>query len=67
MGYLVCSKTIKPKDTDGYIEKATNIDRDILIKFIYNESREISDVKELTLEEATETFEKRLNDGNYYV
>ena len=67
MGYLVCSKTVKPKKTDGYIDKATEQDRDILISFICKESEEISDIKDLNYEEATKDFEKRLNDGNYYV
>jgi len=67
MGYLVCSKVIKPKNTDGYIAKATEKDRDILISFICKESKEISDIKELNLEEATKSFEKRLSGGNYYV
>lgn len=67
MGYLVCNKTIEPKKTDGKCELATKDDKDILTQFIYNESREISDVKNLTLEEAKSDVEKRLNTGNYYV
>ena len=67
MGYLTCSQAVKPKNTDGYIDKATEQDRDILINFICKETKEISDVKDLNLEEATKDFEKRLSGGNYYV
>ncbi len=67
MGFLTCNKTIKPKETDGYMDIATVDDKEILSKFIYNESREISDVKELSIEEATKTFLQRLENGNYYV
>ncbi|MBE6161355.1 MAG: GNAT family N-acetyltransferase [Firmicutes bacterium] len=67
MGYLVCDKTIEPKKCDGYFDKATKEDEEVLTNFIYNESHEISDVKSLSIEEAKKAFEKRLNSGNYYV
>lgn len=67
MGYLACSKTITPKQTDGYMALATKDDEEILTDFIYRESREITDVKDLTKEEAKEHFENRLNTGAYYV
>ena len=67
MGYLECDKTIPPKQTDGYLDKATLEDKDVLIKFIYNEHKEIGDIKELTFEEAETNFVKRIEDGNYYV
>lgn len=67
MGYLVCDKTVKPKLSDGSLELATRDDIEILTKFTYDESREISDVKELTIDEAKKDVEKRLNRGTYYV
>lgn len=67
MGYLTCNKTIKPKKVDGYLSYATCDDENILTEFIYNESHEISDVKDLSLEEAKNSFKKRLDTGNYYV
>jgi GNAT superfamily N-acetyltransferase len=67
MGYLVCNKTIKPKETDGCCKLVSENDKEILTKFIYNESREISDVKELSFEAAQSDFDKRLAQGNYYV
>ena len=67
MGYLTCKQTIEPKKVDGYIDYATSDDENTLTKFIYNESREISDVKDLSLEEANNDFKKRLASGNYYV
>lgn len=67
MGYLVCKKTIEPKKCDGQCVLATEKDKDILTEFIYNESREISDVKALSYEEAQADVEKRLSLGTYYV
>lgn len=67
MGYLVCDKTIPPKKVDGYMTLATKDDEDILVNFIYCESREITDVRELSMSEAKEHFEKRLAGGSYYV
>lgn len=67
MGYLVCYKTVPPKKTDGHIDLATRDDEETLVDFIYRESREISDIRELSMEEAKEHFEKRMNKGTYYV
>lgn len=67
MGYLVCDKTVKPKETDGNYFLATTDDIDILTEFTYNESKEISDVKDLSMEEAKDAAIKRLERGTYYV
>jgi len=67
MGFLECEQTVPPRKTDGYIDKVKEEDKDILVKFIYDESREITDTRNLSLEEAEETFAKRLSTGNYYV
>ena len=67
MGYLYCEKTIPPKEADGYLDKVKEEDKDVLVKFIYNESHEIGDVKSLSMEEAEAHFNKRLKTGNYYV
>lgn len=67
MGYLVCNKTIKPKETDGECIKATINDIEVLTNFIYNESKEISDVKDLSMEEAKLKAEEKLKMGTYYV
>ena len=67
MGYLCCSKTVEPKKVDGYIAKATLDDEEVLTRFNYKESKEISDVRDLRYEEAKESFYKRLERGTYYV
>ena len=67
MGYLYCNKTVEPKKVDGYIAKATLEDEEVLTRFNYKESKEISDVKDLRYEEARESFFKRLERGTYYV
>lgn len=67
MGYLVCNKTVKPKETDGNYFLATTDDIDILTEFTYNESKEISDVKDLSMEESKDAAIKRLERGTYYV
>ena len=67
MSYLACNQTVKPKTTDGNIELVTEDLEDILSTFIYNESREISDTRILTLEEARETFRKRTKRKTYYI
>ncbi len=67
MGYLVCNRTIEPRKTDGYIASVSEKDEEALINFIYNESIEISDIRNLTKEEAKVNFNKRLETGNYYV
>ena len=66
-GYLVCNKTIKPKETDGECIEATINDIEVLTNFIYNESKEISDVKDLSMEEAKLKAEEKLKMGTYYV
>ena len=67
MGYLVCNNTVSPKKTDGHMELASRKDKDTLVDFIYKESKEISDVKSLTIEEAEKQFEKIIDTGTYYV
>ena len=67
MGYLTCNKTIKPKEVDGYIQLATPEDEGLLSEFIYNESREITDIKDLSMDEAKDRFKDRLKLGTYYV
>jgi len=67
MGYLECNKTIQPKHVDGYLDTATRDDEQTLTNFIYEESREMERQKELSLEEAKEIFEKRMDMGTYYV
>lgn len=67
IGYLVCNKTIKPKKTDGECIEATINDIEVLTNFIYNESKEISDVKDLSMEEAKQKVEEKLKMGTYYV
>lgn len=67
MGYLTCKETIKPKYSDGYMDKVNIDDKNILSNFIYEESREIVDSKDLTLGEAEKTFMKRFEGDTYYV
>lgn len=69
MGYLTCNETILPKKVDGYIDNVCEDDRDILVNFIYDESREISDIKELSMDEANDQFNKllKMKSGKYYV
>lgn len=67
MGYLVCYETIKPKKVDGKSALAKISDIDVLTQFTYNESREINEEKELSIEESKINVEKKLNKGTYYV
>ena len=67
MGYLTCDKTIEPKKVDGHIDVVSEDDRQILVNFIYNESREIRDTKEISIDEANKTFDKLIERGSYYV
>lgn len=67
MGYLTCKEPIKPKYSGGYMDKVKIDDKNVLSNFIYEESREIVDSKNLTFKEAEETFMKRFERGTYYV
>lgn len=67
MGYLTCESTIPPKKTDGHIAPVVKEDKKIIVEFIYNESREITDTQEVSIEEASDKFDKLLESGNSYV
>ena len=67
MGFLECNKTVPARKTDGYLDKVTEEDREELVNLIYDEHKEISDVRKETWKEAEESFDKRLATGNYYV
>lgn len=67
MGFLECTNPIMPKKCDGFVEKLTLQDKKNITKFIYDESREMDYVKELSEEEANERFEKLIQENNSYV
>lgn len=67
MGFLECKNLIIPKKCDGYIEKLSLDDKDIITKFIYEESRKMDYAKELSYDESVDIFNKLIEEDSSYV
>lgn len=69
MGTLVCSKVKKPRDCDGYLDRITKDEIDIIADYWFNSSLEMSDIdlKSITREEAFIDALEMFNSGNLYV
>ena len=67
MGFLMCRKTIKPKECDGFLSKPTEADRMILEKYWYEDNMEMNGVDKITPEQAKIDVDGFLKDNNFYV
>ena len=66
MGYLECSKTLKPKKCDGYLDRVHNDELQLLSEYVYLDHVEMC-VDELSKDDAYNKALQLLNDNNFYV
>lgn len=67
MGFLICNKTLKPKECDGIISYPTEGDKKILTKYWYDDSQEMNGAEPISIEQAKEDVEEFLKSGKFYI
>lgn len=67
MGFLICRETKKPKMCDGVLSVPNESDKNILIKYWYDDSQEMNGVDPITLEQAKIDVEDFMKSGTFYV
>ena len=67
MGFLCCEHVKKPRDTDGFIDKAYESDIDVITNYWYLDCKEMKDYEEISLEQARDAAKEMIESGNLYV
>lgn len=67
MGFLMCKKTKRPKFCDATISVPNKEDKNILIKYWYDDNIEMSGENSITMKKAEEDIEKFFKTGNFYI
>lgn len=67
MGFLICNKTMKPKECDGILSLPTDADKDILTKYWYDDNQEMNGVGTISIEKAKEEVEELLKLGKFFI
>lgn len=67
MGFLICHKTIKPKECDGVLDLPSESDRDTLVKYWFDDSQEMNGVDPISIEQAKMDVEEFLSSGRFYI
>lgn len=67
MGFLICNDPKMPKLCDGILSKPMEDDKDVLIKYWYDDNMEMNGVDPITLEQAKEDVESFILDDNFYL
>lgn len=67
MGFLICHRTIKPKECDGILSKPTEEDRQVLEKYWYDDSIEMNGTDPITIEQAKQDVDEFLKDDSFYI
>ena len=67
MGFLICRETKKPKMCDGVLDIPNQSDKDVLVKYWYDDSHEMNGVEPITLEQAKSDVEDFIKSGTFYV
>ncbi len=67
MGFLICHQTIKPRQCDGVLSKATEDDREVLEKYWYDDNMEMNGVDPITMDQAKKDVDGFIKDDKFYV
>ena len=67
MGTLHCKQTRKPKKCDGKMDIPTIKDKDILVKYWFDDCMEMNGVDAITLEQAEEDIQNMLDSNKFYI
>lgn len=66
MGFLECKNLVKPRETDGYLDRVKKEELDLLAYYFYLDRQELA-LDDVTLDEAYERCNEFLVDETFYV
>lgn len=67
MGFLICRETKKPKRCDASLSIPNENDKNILVRYWYDDNHEMNGVEPITLEQAKSDVEDFIKSGTFYV
>lgn len=67
MGFLICNETIKPKECDAKLSLIVEADKETLVNYWYEDSREMNGVEPVSIEQAKNDVEEFFKSGNFYI
>lgn len=67
MDFLICNNPVKPKVCDGYIDIPTEKDKQLLIKYRFEDYKEMVIVDDISIEKAKTDVENEYSDNKLYV
>lgn len=67
MGTLMCQSTKQPKVCDGRLDIPTLSDKDILVKYWFDDCQEMSGIDSITYEQAENDVQAMLDSKNFYI
>lgn len=67
MGFLTCYKTKQPKKCDGILSKAEKSDKDVLIKYWYDDNIEMKGNDPIAKEQAEKDVEDFISNDKFYI
>lgn len=67
MDFLICNNPVKPKVCDGYIDIPTEKDKQLLIKYRFEDYKEMVIVDDISIEKAKTNVENEYSDNKLYV
>lgn len=67
LGFLICNKTIKPRECDGIVTHPKESDKDVLVKYWFDDCEEMNGVDPITMEQAIERVENSLESNKFYI
>lgn len=67
MGFLICHHTKTPKKCNGILSKPTESDREVLVKYWYDDNMEMNGANPITMEQSKKDVETFITDDKFYV
>ena len=67
MGTLSCKKTKKPRQCDGEISTPSISEKEILVKYWFDDSQEMNGVNPISMEQAERDVQKMLDSNKFYI
>ena len=67
MGTLSCKKTKKPRQCDGKISIPSISEKEILVKYWFDDSQEMKGVNPISMEQAERDVQKMLDSNKFYI
>ena len=67
MGFLICHKTVQPRQCDGVLDRPKEEDREVLEKYWYDDNLEMNGIDPITKEQAKKDVDEFIRSGSFFV